>query len=115
VTGRTHDGGVDGHGVVPILNLRVCFQAKRWTGSVSGDSVRSLIGTVVNNGYDRGLFIATSAFTAAAKEEAEKPSSRLVLIDGNTLVDLMIKKRLGVKDVVVQAEIDEEFFNRLGQ
>ena len=114
VTGRTGDGGLDGHGVIPIFGLRVCFQAKKWTNPVSGEPVRALIGTVVNNAYDKGVFITTSSFTAGAKEEGERPTSRLVLLDGDAVVDLMVKKGLGVKrEPVIRETIDESFFTGL--
>ncbi len=111
VKGRSGDGGLDGHGVVAVLGLKVCFQAKKWANPVSGDPIRALIGTVVNNGYDRGVFITTSSFTAGAREEAERPTSKIVLLDGDAVVDLMVKKGLGVKrEPVVSEVIDETFF-----
>ena len=114
VTGRTGDGGLDGHGIAPVLSLRVCFQAKRWTNPVPGEPVRALIGTVVNNAYDKGVFITTSSFTAGAKEESERSTSRVVLLDGDAVVDLMMKKHLGVRsEPVVREVVDEEFFGNL--
>ncbi|MBI4298015.1 MAG: restriction endonuclease [Chloroflexi bacterium] len=117
VTGRTADGGIDGNGIVPVFNLKVCFQAKRWAmgNNVGSSPVRELVGSVTTRRYDKGVFITTSAFTAGAREEAEGTESKVVLIDGDRLVDMMIEKGLGIREVTVvtQQELDEEFFQEL--
>lgn len=114
VTGHSYDGGIDGEGVAPFLNVKVGFQAKNWQNNVQGDRVRALIGSMQTRGYDRGVLITTSGFTAGALEDAQGAQGRVVLIDGQTLVTKMIEKRLGIRDVVCTAEIDEVFFQQLG-
>ena len=116
VTGRTADGGIDVEGTIPILNIRVAVQAKRYAlqNSVGIDPVQRLIGSVITGGYARGIFITTSNFTAGARETAEKPDSKIVLIDGEELVDMMMEKGLGIKEVpVVKQELDKEFFRSI--
>jgi restriction system protein len=47
VTGKSGDGGIDGHGslqVGPLLSLRALFQCKRYKGSVSASTVRDFRG-----------------------------------------------------------------------
>ena len=113
VTGRTADGGIDIEGMIPIVNLRVAVQAKRYAlgNSVGIDPVQRLIGSVTAEGYDRGLFITTSTFTAGARETAGKPGSRIILVDGERLVDIMMEKGLGVKQIpIVRQDVDEGFF-----
>ena len=114
VTGRSYDGGIDGEGVVPFLNVKVGFQAKNWQNNVQGDRVRALIGSMQTRGYDRGVLVTTSAFSAGALEDAQGVQGRVILIDGQSLATKMIEKRLGIKDVIVRAEIDEAFFQQLG-
>jgi len=72
VTGRTADGGIDVEGTIPILNIRVAVQAKRYAlqNSVGIDPVQRLIGSVITGGYARGIFITTSNFAAGARETA---------------------------------------------
>lgn len=114
VTGRTADGGIDAEGTIPIIDVKVAVQAKRYTmqNTVGIDPVQRLIGSVVTGGYDRGIFITTSSFTAGARETAERPDSRIVLVDGETLVHILIERRLGLKEIpVIREEIDEEFFS----
>ena len=118
ITVRTHDGGIDGEAEMPVMGIKIAFQAKRWqpANPVGADPVRNLMGSVVGNKYDRGIFITTSRFTAGAREEAEKPDSKVVLIDGDRLVNLMREKGLGITKVpVVREELDEEFFRNLNR
>lgn len=113
ITGRTGDGGIDGEATLLVLGIKVCFQAKRWAANnnVGIEPIQRLIGSITARKYDRGLFITTSNFTPGAREEAERPESRVVLIDGERLVALMLEKGLGVRRIpVVQEELNEAFF-----
>lgn len=113
ITGRTADGGIDGYGTMPILNIRVAFQAKRYAfqNSVGIELIQRLIGSVISGGYERGMFVTTSSFTAGAREVAERPDSKVVLVDGEKLVDIMIDKGLGIRRIpVFSEELDETFF-----
>jgi len=114
VIGKTADGGVDVEGTMPILNIRIAVQAKKYAlqNSVGIDPVQRLIGSVISSGYTRGIFITTSHFTAGARETAEMPDSRIVLIDGEELVDMMMKRGWGIKNVpMVKRALDEEFWS----
>ena len=54
VTGRTGDGGVDGHGVLRLggfLGFRIVFQAKRWKGTVGASQVRDFRGAIIPTYY----------------------------------------------------------------
>lgn len=114
VTGRSQDGGIDGMAEMPLLGVRIAFQAKRWQQAVGSDPVRSLVGSVHLNRFDRGVLITTSTFTPGAREEADKPESKVSLIDGQRLAGLLIEKRLGITEVpVVRQELDEHFFEDL--
>lgn len=116
ITGRTGDGGIDAEGIMPIFNIKVAVQAKRYApqNSVGIDPVQRLVGSVVTGGYACGIFITTSSFTHGAKEIAERPGSKVVLVDGEKLVDIMIEKGLGMRDTpVVNKELDEGFFRSI--
>lgn len=111
VTGRTNDGGVDGDFVVPLVDVRVAFQAKRYAegNNIGGPVVRQLKGSVVGR-YDRGIFVTTSRFTAGAVEEAEDGGAKIVLINADALVDLLLDAKLGIRSVVERADVDEDVF-----
>ena len=59
---------------------------------------------------EKGLIITTGRFTKEAKNEANCDGvTPIELIDGDRLVELFEKYRLGLKPVTV-FEIDQEFF-----
>ena len=114
ITQRSHDGGFDGDGTLPFVGLKVAFQAKRYQSqSIGVDMVAAFKGRIGD--FDSGVFVATSTFTAGAREVAEQAPTKVVLVDGNELVHQMIEMGLGVKTIpVVQQEFDEGFFKSLG-
>jgi len=82
-------------------------RATTWAGKRS-----ALIGALHGFGASRGVFITSSSFTQSADDYARTIQTRIILIDGPRLTDLMIKYRIGVQirqsfDVV---EVDEDFF-----
>ena len=113
ITGHSHDRGIDGHATLKYLGLKAAFQAKNWRNNqVGGPRVREFRGSI--NRFPVGMFITTSSFTSGAQEEADEPGPRIVLIDGDKLVDIMIEKDLGVRTVpVTTQEISEEFFGSI--
>ena len=115
VTNPIKDGGFDGSGyleVNPFVKTPIIFECKRYgeKNSVSVGVVRALQGLVhrPSSKYERGTIITTSKFTSDAVKEAEG-DSRIELINGEQLVDLFVKHKLGVKEVP-SYEIDDDFF-----
>jgi restriction system protein len=114
--GGSGDEGIDGIIDQDALGLdRIYVQAKRYKqgNNISRESIQAFVGALHGFGASRGVFITTSAFTPFAKEYAAAVPSRVILIDGERLVGLMIKYRVGVQakqryDVV---EIDGDFFD----
>ena len=56
------------------------------------------MGALHGFGASRGVFLTTSAFTSGAIEYAKRVQSRIILVDGSKLVDLMIAYRVGVQE-----------------
>ena len=114
-TQLVNDGGIDGVIDQDVLGLnKVYIQAKRYAvgNSVGRPELQGFVGALSGKA-DRGVFITTSTFSQGAREYAERnTSSRLILIDGNRLTDLMIRYGVGVqiKDTVHVVEVDEDFF-----
>lgn len=113
VTGRTGDGGIDGHGVVqvnPFVSFRVLFQCKRYdTSQVTVSQVRDFRGAMAGRA-DKGIIITTGAFTADAKKEAVRDGvPPIELVDGEMLINLFERLELGLKPVRT-FEIDLAFF-----
>ncbi|UNU73063.1 restriction endonuclease [Moraxella nasovis] len=114
-TGKSHDGGIDG--VIkqdPLGIQNIYIQAKRYASNntVGSKELQSFLGALQGNGVERGVFITTSSFTKSAKEYAQKLLGKIVLIDGQELVTLMIKYKVGIqiKEVLEICEIDDDFF-----
>ncbi|NQU54501.1 MAG: restriction endonuclease [Bacteroidetes bacterium] len=112
ITGGSGDQGIDGKGIVQlndVVSLNIVFQCKRFKESVSPHHVRDFRGAMQGRG-EKGLIISTGRFTKEAKNEANREGvTPIELIDGERLVDLFEKHRLGLKPVTV-FEIDHEFF-----
>lgn len=112
ITGGSGDQGIDGKGIVKlndVVSLNIVFQCKRYKETVSPHHVRDFRGAMQGRG-EKGLIITTGRFTKEAKNEASRDGvTPIELIDGDRLVELFEKHRLGLKPVTV-FEIDNEFF-----
>jgi restriction system protein len=99
--GKTGDGGVDGVIREDQLGLdRVYLQAKCYKpdNTVGGPAVQAFMGALIGKGAHKGVLITTSNFSKAAINVAEQSGNlRIVLIDGDTLTDLMIRFNVGVR------------------
>ncbi|MBB1330883.1 restriction endonuclease [Pseudoalteromonas sp. SR43-7] len=99
-TGGPNDRGVDGVIFEDQLGLeRVYLQAKRYgkSKSIGPSDIQQFIGAMNTKNANKGVFITSSYFTKAAKEEANDARNiSLVLIDGEKLSELLRKNGLGV-------------------
>lgn len=112
VTGKTADGGIDGHGILkvnPLVSFNVIFQCKRYKDSISSPQIRDFRGAMSGRA-DKGIFITTGRFTEEAKKEARRDGAQPIeLVDGESLVNMFVQFELGLKPVVTY-EIDHKFF-----
>jgi restriction system protein len=99
VTGQSHDGGIDGYGMLelnPFVSFKVLFQCKRYKGSVPrahvGDFRNAMIGRA-----EKGIILTTGTFSnEAIKEASREGAPKIELIDGEKLVKMFEKVELGV-------------------
>lgn len=97
--GKTGDEGIDGTIKEDRLGLDIVYiQAKRWqSGNVVGrPEIQKFVGALAGQGAKKGIFITTSSFTKEAKEYQPRNETKIVLIDGEQLAQLMIDFDLGV-------------------
>lgn len=97
--GRSGDEGIDGTIKEDKLGLDVIYiQAKRWQpGNVVGrPELQKFVGALAGQGAKKGIFITTSSFTKEALDYSPKNETKIVLIDGERLAQLMIDYDLGV-------------------
>jgi restriction system protein len=98
VTQETNDGGLDGHGKlrVGLALMNVAFQCKRWQGNVGRPEVDKFRGAIQGE-YEQGIFFTTADFSAGAREASiKKGAAPIILLNGDSILDLMIEKGLGV-------------------
>lgn len=113
--GRSGDEGIDGTIKEDKLGLDVIYiQAKRWQpGNVVGrPELQKFVGALAGQGAKKGIFITTSSFTKEALDYSPKNETKIVLIDGERLAQLMIDYDLGVS-LVNKYEIkriDNDYF-----
>ena len=113
--GGSGDGGFDGVVRQDVLGLdRVYVQAKRYSPerAVGRPDIQAFVGALSGVQADRGVFITTSRFSADAKTFVDRVPSRIVLIDGRRLAELMILHNVGVQveNTFVLKRVDEDFF-----
>lgn len=108
--GRSGDGGIDGIIKEDKLGLDVLYiQAKRWERTVDSPDVMAFAGSLQGQRAGKGVMITTSQFSREARESV----SKIVLIDGEQLAQLMIEHGVGVADVQTYTvkRVDLDYFS----
>lgn len=111
--GRTGDEGIDGVINEDRLGLDTLYiQAKRWDGVVGRPEVQRFAGALQGQRARKGILITTSRFSEEAREYAARIDSKIVLIDGERLAELMIDYGVGVSRVASYEikKIDQDYF-----
>ncbi len=113
--GGTGDGGIDGIINEDRLGLDVvCIQAKRWEATVGRPVVQGFVGSMDYHRARKGVLVTTSSFSGEARDYVTRiEGKKVVLIDGETLADLMIDYNVGVSvaDTYLVKRVDFDFFN----
>jgi len=109
------DEGIDGTIKEDKLGLDIIYiQAKKWqTGNTVGrPEIQKFVGALAGQGAKKGIFITTSSFSKEAREYVPRNETKIVLIDGEELTQLMIDHDLGVTTQRTYAvkRIDSDFF-----
>lgn len=112
-TPKSCDGGIDG-----IINQdqlgfeKIYMQAKRYCDKkVHEKEMRDFVGAIRGNA-GKGVFVTVSTFDEEARQRAYDAPHKIILIDGEALVDLMYKYGIGVQTTETYEikELDEDFF-----
>lgn len=115
VVGKSGDEGIDGIIKEDKLGLDIIYiQAKRWEGSVGRPEIQKFVGALAGQGAKKGMFITTSRFTPDAKSYTPRNETKIVLIDGEHLAQLMIEYNLGVTTQTTYEikRIDSDYFEQ---
>jgi restriction system protein len=116
-TSYSKDGGIDVRGIMNgggITEVNAAVQVKRWKKNVQAPMVQQLRGSL--NIQQQGIMVTTSDYSSGAKKEAEAPGkTRISLVNGEQLVDLLIRYNIGVKsEQHTLISLDEELWQELG-
>ncbi len=92
----------------------IYIQAKRWQGTVGRPDIQRFTGALMGQRARKGIFITTSVFSREAREYAGNIDSKIVLIDGEQLAQLMIDHSVGVSVATIYEikRIDSDYFFR---
>ncbi len=111
--GKSGDEGIDGIIKEDRLGLDIIYlQAKRWENTVGRPEVQKFAGALQGQRARKGIMITTSSFSQDAQEYASRIDSKIVLIDGDRLSQLMIDHNLGVSPMANYEikKIDSDYF-----
>jgi restriction system protein len=112
--GRSGDGGIDGIIKEDKLGLDAVYvQAKRWENQVGRPIVQTFAGSLDGVRARKGVFITTSGFSQDAKDYVKQIEKKIVLIDGPTLIDLLLDHGVAVtttRSFSIQ-KIDLDYFD----
>jgi restriction system protein len=112
-TSKSGDGGIDGIINEDKLGLdKIYIQAKRFSeNKVREKDIRNFIGAMSGD-TNKGVFVTTSLFDSGAIEKAKNAHHKIILLDGNKLVDLMHEFNVGIqiKATYEVKQLDEDFF-----
>jgi restriction system protein len=111
--GKSGDGGIDGIIKEDRLGLDAIYiQAKRWENVVGRPEIQKFVGALSGHHAKKGLFITTSYFSSDAADYVSRIDAKVVLIDGETLAQLMIEHNVGVSKVNTYEikKVDSDYF-----
>jgi len=111
--GKTSDGGIDGIIKEDKLGLDIIYiQAKRLEGVVGRPEIQKFAGALQGQRAKKGIFITTSNFTKDALDYVENIDTKIILIDGQRLAELMIAFNVGANTTAIYEvkKIDSDYF-----
>ncbi len=112
--GKSGDGGIDGIIKEDRLGLDIVYiQAKKWDSTVSRPEIQKFAGALQGQKAKKGIFITTGTFSKGASEYTTIIDSKIILLDGGELTQLMIDHDIGVSTFTVYnlKRIDSNYFS----
>ncbi|GHT40788.1 restriction endonuclease [Bacteroidia bacterium] len=114
---RTSDEGIDGIINEDKLGLDVIYlQAKMWKIDIAigRPEIQKFVGALHGQRAKKGVFITTSSFSKNAIDYVKAIDSKVILIDGETLTNLMIEYNVGTTAIHTYQikKIDLDYFEK---
>ena len=116
VTRYSGDGGIDAVGSLEtsaaLISIPTGVQVKRYRANVQRADIDRFIGALSGQ-YLHGIFITTAGYTRQASLKAIAGIPRVATVDGDQVVTLMLRHRLGVAELTGAAgRLDEDYFGQ---
>lgn len=115
--GQSGDEGIDGIIDEDRLGLDTIYlQAKKWntSSSIGRPEIQKFVGALQGKRSKKGIFITTTTFSKESCEYASNIETKVVLIDGLRLTQLMIDYGIGVttRTLYELKELDTDYFGK---
>lgn len=116
--GQRGDEGIDGIIDEDRLGLDTIYiQAKKWdkSTSIGRPEIQKFVGALLGKRAKRGIFITTANFSKEAYDYVSNIDSKVVLINGTRLTDLMIDYDVGVTSRTHYdlKDLDSDYFGEI--
>ena len=116
VTSKSRDGGIDGIIYQDILGLEMVYvQAKRNQegNNIGRADLQKFNGSLNGMKASKGIFFTCSDFTTDASDYLNTISQKIICVNGDRLLDLLIEYQVGVeiRSVYKTYKIDEDYFS----
>lgn len=111
--GGSGDEGIDGIIKEDKLGLDIIYiQAKRWEATVGRPEIQKFAGALQGQRARKGIFITTSNFSKEALDYVKYLDTKIILIDGERMAELMIDHNVGVSPLASYEikKIDTDYF-----
>src|SRR6266849_6487103 len=114
VTRYIGDGGIDAQGnlVAGLFRIPVGVQVKRHRNNVQRPDIDKFIGALSGR-FSEGMFMTTADYTSGALQKASTSIPRVLTLNGDQVVSIMVEHRLGLKTPSLNAQkldIDPDYF-----
>ena len=113
LTNSGADAGIDGIINQDHLGLETIYlQAKKWKDTVGRPEIHKFVGALHGRRARKGVFLTTSSFSRDALKYAGTIETKVVLIDGQRLAELMIEHNVACtpNQTFVVKKIDSDYF-----
>lgn len=115
VTRYLGDGGIDASGelIAGQFRIPIGIQVKRHRHNVRRPDIDRFIGAL-NREFSEGLFLTTASFAPAAIIKAASSIPRVLTLNGDQVVSLMVEHQLGLRPSSfnpAHQEIDPDYFS----
>ncbi|GHO56042.1 restriction endonuclease [Ktedonobacter robiniae] len=114
VTRYIGDGGIDALGnlVAGQFRIPIGIQVKRHRNNVQRPDIDRFIGALSGR-FSEGMFMTTANYAPNALQKATSSIPRILTLNGDQIVTMMVEHRLGVKSSTFDAQkldIDPDYF-----